>query len=142
MCTARQNERDRGIFPVTEPAAILLLRYLDARVRQDRAMPGFKGRVCVGARLSASVNWWVADFDTRAHAAFVDARPASYSVAVGLDDNAARSLLGLPFHGKKLELVAGDRRVLARFVDRYLRDLSPLQTRLGHASTTQARGGQ
>lgn len=112
----------------------LLLNYLDARVRRDRLPPGFSGRVCVGVKDAArggAVRWWIADFSDRARTRYAADKPREYSVALGLDENGARAMLGLPLLGAPMQLVAGDRAVLLKFVRRYLRDVSPLQSRIG-----------
>ncbi|OGQ09829.1 MAG: hypothetical protein A2138_19200 [Deltaproteobacteria bacterium RBG_16_71_12] len=118
--------------PIAETT--LLLNYLDARVRKDTLPPGFTGRVCVGVKDRArggAVRWWIADFSDRARSYFAAERPREYGVAVGLDDDGARAMLGLPMSGKPMQLVAGDRALLLKFVRRYLRDVSPLQSRIG-----------
>lgn len=128
-------------------AGTMLLRYLDARVRRDRAMPGFAGRVVVAVRGLRGPRFWIADFGADAKTAFSDEKPPSYSVAVGLDDAGARVLLGLPTSGapqQPQQIVAGDPKLLRRFVERYLRDVSPLQSRLGAmtmSQTSKPRGG-
>jgi hypothetical protein len=122
---------------MSEPAA-LLLRYLDARVRRDQALPGIAGRVCVGVRGPRGPRYWIADFAPAvgpkggaASTRFSDTRPTGCTVTVGLDADGARALLALPVAGPPMQLVAGDRKLLARFVERYLRDVSPLQSRIG-----------
>lgn len=112
----------------------LLLNYLDARVRRDTLPPGFAGRVCVGvkdASRGGAVRWWIADFSDRARTFFAADKPRDYSVAVGVDENGARAILGLPVQGEPMQLVAGDRAVLKRFVQRYLKDVSPVMSRIG-----------
>jgi hypothetical protein len=112
-------------------ATVLLLKYLDARVRRDKTAPGMKGRICFGIKGERGPRWWIADFDGKATTSFSNDKPSTYTVAVGVDDNGARALLGLPVEGERLQLVAGDRAFLKRFVERYLRDVSPMKTRIG-----------
>ena len=112
-------------------AGALLLRYLDARVRRDRAMSGIAGRVVVGVRGVRGPRFWIADFGAVTKTFFADEKPKTYTVAVGLDDDGARSLLGLPVSGAPQQLIAGDPKLLRRFVERYLRDVSPLRSRIG-----------
>lgn len=133
--------------PHAEPTAetTLLLNYLDARVRKDTLPPGLVGRVCVGVKDRARggvVRWWIADFSDQARTSFAAERPREYGVAVGLDDDGARAMLGLPVRGQPMQLVAGDRALLLKFVRRYLRDVSPLQSRIGAMSkpTSGPRG--
>ncbi len=115
---------------MTSPGAALL-KYIDARVRKDVARPGFVGRVCVGVKAPQPL-WWVADFNARAVTLFSPSKPAHYDVAVGMDDDGAASLLGLPVTAGRepLRLVAGDAALLRRFVARYLQDVSPLMSRI------------
>jgi hypothetical protein len=101
--------------------ATALLDYLDATVRGDRDAPGFAGRVCFGIRTAQGPRWWVAELGKRATTRFVAARPEAFDVAVALDDQGARSLVGLPVQRPPLKLISGSGRVLARFVRRYLR---------------------
>ena len=124
-----------------------LLRYVDARVRRDKAVPGFVGRVAIGVKAArGQTAWWIADFGARnAETRFDVDKPQTYSVAVGLDDNGARALLGLPSVDDKrppMQLVAGDRAFLRKFVDRYLRDVSPTQRRIGAMTTKAAKTKQ
>ncbi|MBI1946576.1 MAG: hypothetical protein HYS27_12820 [Deltaproteobacteria bacterium] len=131
--------------PIAETT--LLLNYLDARVRKDTLPPGFTGRVCVGVKDRArggAVRWWIADFTDKARTFFAADRPREYGVAVGLDEHGARAMLGLPVTGTPMQLVTGDRALLLKFVRRYLRDVSPLQSRIGAmskpSSTSSTRG--
>ena len=114
----------------SEPADVphVLLVLLDARVHRDRARPGARGVITFGVRSARFVHWWTCTLsDESARTTFGRSKPAQYDVAVGLDEDGADALLGRCQWGMKL--VAGDRVLLARFAERYLTDVSPVEAR-------------
>lgn len=118
-----------------DPTTHALHAYLDARVKKDRAPAGFACTIAVGIRSVRGVAWWVCEAQPGkpAVARFAPARPTTCDVAVGLDDAGADQLLGRVPRRRPLRMVAGDAALLKRFVGRYLKDASPLATRLGGA---------
>jgi hypothetical protein len=114
-----------------------LLTFIDEVVTRDAAPPGISGTICFGVRYSTYVRWWIGTFGGKVTTAFSEEKPAKYDVAVGLDEAGAWSLLGAPIHGEKMQVVAGDRELLRKFVRRYFKKQSALMLR---TQATKAKG--
>ncbi|MFO0725517.1 MAG: hypothetical protein U1E65_17165 [Myxococcota bacterium] len=118
-----------------------LLEALDALVRAQPGPMGLSGSVCFGVRGAERARWWRASFDARGGStAFFDQLPAEVDVAVGLDPEEAAAILRGAIDeppGEGLRLVAGDRALLARFVERYVarRSMLDLRVSTGKQST-------
>lgn len=115
--------------PTHNPGALLLA--LDALVRAQPGPTGLRGDVCFGVRGQDDARWWRARLSpSGAVTEFLDDLPEEVDVAVGLDADAAASLLSEaepPLEA--LRLVAGDRALLAAFVERYVVRRSLLELR-------------
>ena len=107
-----------------------LLSYLDALVRSDTGYPGFAGSVCVGVKREDETRWWQAHFAASRSTEYLDEMPTEYDVAVGVDAQTARWLLGLVEEPGPTLLITGDKKLLSKFLNRYVRHTSPLSLRI------------
>ena len=110
-----------------------VLRVLDAFVKRDRAVPGFRGNLCVGVLYPDGARWWSASFGEAANTAMVDHLPDDAGFALLLGRREARSVLeqgALPKRPSTL-LLRGDRTLMRLFVSRYIKTQSWLDIRAG-----------
>jgi hypothetical protein len=107
---------------------LLLLHWLTTR---DRGVPGFSGTLAVGVRHATGESWWRAKFGARAEAEMIDRCPVDVDVSLMFTDDEANRVLdhGSLAVGLGPDRVAGDRTLLERFLERYIRRRSAVDLR-------------
>jgi hypothetical protein len=109
-----------------------LLLFLDALVRADAALPGFRGRLAVAVEREGNALWWIATFTERASTDFSDQPPESFDACMRLDPVAANQFMGREVPGKAAApKIEGNKKLIAKFVERYVEQRSMLDIRTG-----------
>lgn len=113
----------------TEPD---FLDFLAAVVDQDRGPAGFEGVLCFGLEQDAGVRWLEVSIGRRNRSVLVERPSREVQAAMLLPSLAARSIMT---PGADIDVDGtrsfGDASMLARFIDRYLRQLDMLSLRAG-----------
>ncbi len=118
-----------------------LLTVLDGLVCKAPGPSGLSGRICFGVLTEKrATRWLLVDFDERPQTRWFDVLPETLQVdlLVFLGEEEARSVLlcgTLPPNTDAI-LVQGDRGLLKRFKDRYLKKLDPLGLRMSQLQRT------
>jgi hypothetical protein len=122
------------------PPATDLLRALDASVRRESALSGLSGTIAIGVRDGQGEAWWRASFGRHVDTARLTERPARADVTLLVGADEAQAILGLRALPAVAQVeVAGDARLLRRFLDRYLRQTTALSLRASAAPRTTLR---
>jgi hypothetical protein len=129
----------------TAAAPASLLAFLDTLVHADRAPAGMYGRVAVGVSSRERVSWWRVLLGDKVLTEFSDTRPEFAEVTVIVGELAALEMLGQPVpsdaRGDRSIWIHGDRRLLERFMERYLKKQSLLDLRLSLGRQGPTAGG-
>ena len=109
-----------------------LLATLDAAVRCGGALSGLQGRVAFGIASATTTTWWSAAFFHDRVETTIACGEAPYAHAsIIMGDADARALLARQGAGDHERFsVRGDKKLVARFMDRYLRNKSQLALRV------------
>lgn len=112
--------------------SVSLLDLLDDAVRKDTRPAGFSASICLGIHHQYWVRWWWARCQpprTECHFANQRLENANVTLLLGAED-AESFLRSSDLTAPRLARIEGDRRVLERFVRRYLVRMSILDSRV------------
>ncbi len=107
------------------------LSLLDLLVQLDTAPAGFAGSICLGVEHGAERSWWLADFARKTTARFIQGEwpPQADAVLLVKEKDALRLVRTGVVEPKRLRMT-GDRRLMKRFLSRYLKRKNMLSVRL------------
>ena len=113
------------------PLGAEFLYAIAATVEDDTGMPGISGRVAIGVRDEEGQLWWAVSLGGQAQGSFLSERPKDAGVALLLGPGEALRMMrdgSLPERPQLLQ-IWGDRSLLQRFSQRYLKRQSSLSLR-------------
>ena len=111
--------------------SVTLLEVLDALARNDCGPAGFQGSLAVGVRTEPPA-WWRVQCGRQAEGRFVDRMPEDVDAWIAMGPAEAEAVIGRrPMPDRPAVITAGNRRVLARFIARYVRSMSMVALRAG-----------
>ncbi|OGQ87711.1 MAG: hypothetical protein A2289_24670 [Deltaproteobacteria bacterium RIFOXYA12_FULL_58_15] len=110
-----------------------LSRLLDTLVHSQPGPPGFVGKICVGVEHEGGVTWWTGSFRETVETKFSDDLPEDFDVAVLLSGNVDKAIFepksSRSGSARRRGFATGDKTILARFLNRYVRTNSVLDLR-------------
>jgi hypothetical protein len=113
--------------------SMLMLTFLSALVSKDAGFPGFKGSFAIGITGEEEPVWWRAVFSERGFSEFVDRRPENVDAWLLLSPDEARGMMTGTLADLPDDALMGNRTVIKKFVNRYLKRRSGISVRTGNA---------
>ena len=100
-------------------------------VGADQGVPGFSGTIAIGIK-SEPPRWWIVDVGATACGRFAKHAPMEADAWLGVGPVEAEAIIGRVEMPEAPSVVtAGNRQLLGKFFQRYVRNLSFLDVRAG-----------